>query len=81
MLNNPPANVGDAGDVGSVPESRGSPGEGNRNPLQYCCLENPMDKGAWRATVQGLKELDMTEATEHTAQTSQRISWDVVTHS
>ena len=51
MLNNPPANVGDAGDVGSVPESRGSPGEGNRNPLQYSCLENSMDNGAWQATV------------------------------
>ena len=51
MLNNPPANVGDAGDVGSVPESRESPGEGNRNPLQYSCLENSMDNGAWQATV------------------------------
>ena len=51
MLNNPPANVGDAGDVGSVPESRGTPGEGNRNPLQYSCLENSMDNGAWQATV------------------------------
>ena len=54
MLNNPPANVGDAGDVGSVPESRGSPGEGNRNPLQYSCLENPRDGGAWWAAVHGV---------------------------
>ena len=38
------------------------PGEGNGNPLQYSCLENPMDTGAWRATVLGSQELDTTEA-------------------
>ena len=37
------------------------PGEGNGNPLQYSCLENPMDRGAWRATAHGLAELDRTE--------------------
>ena len=42
-----------AGDLGSIPESGRSPGEGNGNPLQYSCLENPMDRGAWRATVHG----------------------------
>ena len=42
-------------------------GEGNDNPLQYSCLENPMDRGAWQATVHRVnKESDMTEATEHT---------------
>ena len=40
-----------AGDLGSIPGSGRSPGEGNGNPLQYCCLENPMDRGIWRATV------------------------------
>ena len=40
-----------AGDVGSSPESGRSPGEGNGNPLQYSCLGNPMDRGAWHATV------------------------------
>ena len=45
---NPPANAGDAG---SVPGSGRSPGEGNGNPLQYACLGNPMDPGAWRAKV------------------------------
>ena len=40
-----------AGDRGLIPGSRRSPGEGNGNPLQYCCLENPMDRGVWQATV------------------------------
>ena len=40
-----------AGDLSSIPGSRRSPGEGNDNPLQYICLNNPMDRGAWRATV------------------------------
>ena len=51
-----------AGDLGSVSESGRSPGEGDDNPPQYSCLENPMDRGAWRATVHGgCKESDMTE--------------------
>ena len=44
-------NVGDTGVSGSVPESGRSPGRGHGNPLQYSCLESPMDRGAWRATV------------------------------
>ena len=43
-----------AGDPGSIPGSRRSPGEGNGNPLQYSCLENPMDGGAWLAAVHGV---------------------------
>ena len=43
-----------AGDPGSIPESGRSPGEGNGNPLQYSCLENPMDGGAWEAAVHGV---------------------------
>ena len=43
-----------AGDAGSIPGSGRSPGEGNGNPLQFSCLENPMDRGAWRATVHGV---------------------------
>ena len=43
------------GDLGSIPGSGRSPGEGNGNPLQYSCLENnPMDRGAWRATIHGI---------------------------
>ena len=49
-----------AGDLGSIPESERSPGGGNGNPLQYSCLEKPMDRGAWRATVNGWQESDMT---------------------
>ena len=49
-----------AGDPGSIPGSGRSPGEGNGNPLQYSCLENPMDIGAWQSTVYGVAELDMT---------------------
>ena len=51
VVKNPPANTGDVGDMGSIPGSGRSPGGGHGNPLQYSCLENPMDKGAWWATV------------------------------
>ena len=44
----------DAGDVGLIPGSGRSPGEGNGNPLLYSCLGNPMDRGAWQATVHGV---------------------------
>ena len=47
-VQNPPANTGA---MGSIPGSGRSPGEGNGNPLQYSCLENPMDRGDWWATV------------------------------
>ena len=47
-------NAGDAGDLGLISGSGISPGRGHSNPLQYSCLENPMDRGAWRATVHGL---------------------------
>ena len=52
-VKNPPANAGDKRHVGLIPGSGRSPGEGNGNPLQYSCLENPMDRGAWRVTVHG----------------------------
>ena len=48
------ASAYNAGDPGSIPASGRSPGEGNGNPLQYSCLENPMDGGAWWATVHGV---------------------------
>ena len=48
------ASACNAGDLGSIPGPERSPGEGNGNPLQYSCLENPMDGGAWWATVHGV---------------------------
>ena len=48
------ASACNAGDLGSIPGLGRSPGEGNGNPLQYSCLENPMDRGAWWATVHGV---------------------------
>ena len=54
MVKGPPANAGDIRDMGSVPGSERSPGEGNGNPLHYSCLENSMDRGAWQATVHGV---------------------------
>ena len=50
-----------AGELGLISESRRSPGEENGNPLQYSCLDNPMDTGAWWATVHEVAELDTTE--------------------
>ena len=58
MVKNPPAN---AGDVGSILELGRSPGRENNNPLQYSHLENPMDRGAWWATIYGVTELGTTE--------------------
>ena len=51
LVKNLPANAGDMGDVGFIPGSGRSPGRGHGNPLQYFCLENPMDRGAWQAMV------------------------------
>ena len=52
-----------AGDTGSIPGSERSPGGGHGNPLQYSCLENPMERGARWAIVRGVSELDTSEAT------------------
>ena len=54
VVKNLPDNAGDIRDVGLIPGSGRSPGEGNGNPLQYLCLENPIDRGAWQATVHGV---------------------------
>ena len=64
VVKNLSANAGDIIDLGSTPESGRSPAGGHGNPLQYSCLENPMDRGAWRATVYRFeKKADTTEAT------------------
>ena len=61
MVKNPPANAGDARDMGLIPGLGRSLGIGNGNPRQYSFMENSMDRGAWSATVHGV-----THATEHT---------------
>ena len=53
--------AGAAGDAGLIPGPGRCPGGGNDHPFQYSCLENPMDRGAWQATVHGVTELDTTE--------------------
>ena len=56
VVKNPPVNAVDTGDVGLVLGSGRSPGGGNGNPLQYSCLENSTNRGAWQATVRGLAQ-------------------------
>ena len=57
VVKNPPANTGDARDAGSIPGRGRSLGIGNGNVLQYSCLENSMDRGAWQATVHGVERV------------------------
>ena len=67
MVKNPPAKAVDARDTGLIPGLGRSPREGNGNLLQYSCLGNIMDRGAWQATVHGVAELYTTEQVKHTA--------------
>ena len=60
VVKNPSANAGDKRDVGSIPGLERSPGEGHGNLPQYSCLENPVDRGAWQATVPSIAVLDTT---------------------
>ena len=63
VVKNLPPSAGDIRDMGLIPGLGMSPGGGHGNPLQYSYLENPMDRGAWQATVHGVTESDPTEAT------------------
>ena len=80
------ASVYKAGDLGSSPGLGRYPGEGNGNPLQYYCLENPMDRGAWYATVYGVtkSQTRLSNFTSHylligllTLDSVQRIKWHI----
>ena len=64
MVENLPANAGDAGDTGLIPGSGRFPEVGNGNPLQYSCLENSMDRGAWRAIGHGVTK-SLTQLNTH----------------
>ena len=64
VVGNPPANAGDARDIGLIPGLERFPGEGNSNPLQCFCLgKNPRDGGGWWAAIYGFAQSDTTEAT------------------
>ena len=65
VVKNPPANSGAAERLGLITEYRRSPGEENGNPLQYSCLENPMDRGAWWAIVHGIIKSQTALSDEH----------------
>ena len=65
VAKNLPACAVDVRDSGWIPGSRISPGEGNGNPLQYSCLENPMDRGAWQATVYGVAKSLLKQPSLH----------------
>ena len=65
-LKNLPDNAGDERDSGLIPGLGKSPGEENGNPLQYSCLENPMGRGSWQATVHGVAESGTTDQWTHT---------------
>ena len=71
IVNNLLANAGDIRDMGSVPESGRSPGGAHGNPLQYSCLENPTDRGAWQATVQRAAACESMKL-EHTLHYAQK---------
>ena len=66
MVKNPPDNAGDLRDAGLIPRSGSSPAEVNGNPLQYSCLENPMDRGAWQATVNRVEKSQTQLKRQHT---------------
>ena len=62
-VKNPPVSAGNIRDPGSIPGLGRSPGEGHGNPLQYSCIEDPMERGTWQATVYRVAELDTIEIT------------------
>ena len=63
VVKNPPVSAGNIRDTRSIPGLGRSPGEGHGNPLKYSYLEDPMDRGAWQATIHSITESDMIEAT------------------
>ena len=74
VVKNPLANAGDVKDAGVIPGSGRSPGEGHGNPLKYSCLENPMDRRAWWATVHRVAKSQTQQKSLGTAQQIDHIS-------
>ena len=72
MVKDPPASAGDRRDLGLIPELGRPPGGGHGNPLQYSCLENPVDRGAWRAIVHGVTKSRMRMSNKHTLYNQER---------
>ena len=77
VVKNPLANTQDVRDVNLIPGSGRSPGEGHGNLLQYSCLENPMDRGAWQASVHRVSESDTTEGTQHAHTHAHYSVWNI----
>ena len=75
MVKNLPANAGDAGDMGSTPGLGRSPQVGNGKPLQYSCLENSMDRGAWQAIVHGVAKSGIQQSTQQTKVYTSGLTW------
>ena len=71
-----PGNAGDIRDVGLIPGSGRSPGGGTDNPLQYSCLENPTDRGAWRATVHGVTKSQKQPVYSHASCPQPTTDWE-----
>ena len=67
VIKNLPASAAGERDAGSTLKSERSPGGGHGDPLQYSCLENPMERGVWRVTVQKIAESGMTKVAQHSA--------------
>ena len=74
VVKNLPANAEDARDMDPIPGSGRPPGEGTGNPLQCSCLENLLNRGAWRDTLQGIAELDVTERAQKDAKNLGKIA-------
>ena len=73
LVKNPPANAEDLRDSGSILGSAISPGAGHSNPLQYSCLENPMDRRAWQATVHRVTKSQTQLRPQHIPRTGERV--------
>ena len=80
VVKNLPANAGDIRDLSSISGSERSPGEGNGNPLQYSCLGNPMDRGAWWATVHGVARVGHLATKQEMKTNDFTMSWGSKPH-